>query len=978
MSSELLLNIHENSFGTAKYSIFIFGDAGENVSLQNNNGYSDNVILNADGFASVVVPNTEDMSGTGINNQGITISSDSEISAYLSSRESASTDLSIIFDKESLGTKYLLASNDGTLFDGGQFSAQATEDNTTLTITFPNGDVITKILDDGESFKYSTKTGDPDTTFSGNVDLTGTIIESSSPVAVFSGHGCTNVGIGFCDHIIEQMPAVENLSTEYVVGESFSPSGLGNNLIRVVAGEDATDITIDGVVVATLDAGQFHEFTLSENAEIINSSKPTLVAQYLQGATTAGEGDPAMMFVPGKDAWLSSYRLATPVDADAFETNLLNIIIPTAALPTLQINGVDVDDTLFTPVDGSDLSVGNVPIDPGIVEIDASENFQTSIFGFDSFDSYLTFGAATFAGGVSNVPPVAVDDMGADFTTDEATTLLTPSILANDSDANADDTISIVEINGASANFDMDINLPSGAILNVGEDGELGYVPNGAFDTLEAGETATDSFTYTISDGEEIDTATVTFTINGISEDDTTPPPVDGAINGTEGDDVLKGDNNPNEINGFGGDDVIIGRHAEDTINGGDGDDFIAGQASGDILTGGEGNDVFIYRLEKDSRESTGVDKITDFTQGEDKIDLAALGVSSLSMLDIESDGTDTIIMFGQFKLCLSGDYTLTDDDFIFGMSDAINGTDGNDILKGDNEPNEMNGFGGDDVIIGRLGEDTIDGGDGDDLIAGQASGDILTGGAGMDVFAYSNIKDSRESTGVDKITDFMQGEDKIDLSALGVTSLSDLTVQTDGSETNIIFGDFKLCLNGDFEMTEDDFIFGDAPFLALNGTNGNDTLKGGNDAELISGFEGDDQLYGRNGSDTLLGGEGNDLLAGQNGEDVLVGGLGMDTLIGGAKADIFKYMSTAESQLSTNMVDLISDFEIGTDTVDVSMIGIMMLTTDAVSGADALRLEYDAVENVTLAISDGADFAVKFSGDVSGTLSDSDFAFAA
>ncbi|MEX0340332.1 MAG: Ig-like domain-containing protein, partial [Arenibacterium sp.] len=58
----------------------------------------------------------------------------------------------------------------------------------------------------------------------------------------------------------------------------------------------------------------------------------------------------------------------------------------------------------------------------------------------------------------------------------------------------------------------------SGAIIALAADGTFSYDTNGAFADLETGETATDSFTYEISDGQGgFDTAQVTMTIDGVS-----------------------------------------------------------------------------------------------------------------------------------------------------------------------------------------------------------------------------------------------------------------------------------------------------------------------------------------------------------------------------------------------------------------------------------------------------------------------------
>jgi len=59
----------------------------------------------------------------------------------------------------------------------------------------------------------------------------------------------------------------------------------------------------------------------------------------------------------------------------------------------------------------------------------------------------------------------------------------------------------------------------SGALLTLNTNGTLTYNPNGQFEALKNGEITTDSFTYTLSDGNGgTDTATVTATITGVND----------------------------------------------------------------------------------------------------------------------------------------------------------------------------------------------------------------------------------------------------------------------------------------------------------------------------------------------------------------------------------------------------------------------------------------------------------------------------
>jgi VCBS repeat-containing protein len=111
-----------------------------------------------------------------------------------------------------------------------------------------------------------------------------------------------------------------------------------------------------------------------------------------------------------------------------------------------------------------------------------------------------------------NNPPVAENDAGI---TDENSQLIVPApgVLNNDSDPDVGDNLTVTA---------LDTSGTVGAVNAWDADGSFTYNPNGQFEYLQAGDSATDSFTYTVSDGNGgTDTATVTITINGVND-----PPV--------------------------------------------------------------------------------------------------------------------------------------------------------------------------------------------------------------------------------------------------------------------------------------------------------------------------------------------------------------------------------------------------------------------------------------------------------------------
>ena len=84
------------------------------------------------------------------------------------------------------------------------------------------------------------------------------------------------------------------------------------------------------------------------------------------------------------------------------------------------------------------------------------------------------------------------------------------NVLASCSDADGD-TLTLVRVD----------TIGTKGIVSINPDGTIHYDPNGQFQNLTAGQSATDSFSYTVSDGFSTATAEVTVTVTGVNE-----PPV--------------------------------------------------------------------------------------------------------------------------------------------------------------------------------------------------------------------------------------------------------------------------------------------------------------------------------------------------------------------------------------------------------------------------------------------------------------------
>jgi VCBS repeat-containing protein len=106
-----------------------------------------------------------------------------------------------------------------------------------------------------------------------------------------------------------------------------------------------------------------------------------------------------------------------------------------------------------------------------------------------------------------NLPPLAQDDA---FNTTEHLPVIRsrPGVLVNDFDPDVYDLLRVTAVNTSGT---------VGTVIAWGPRGAFTYDPSEQFDYLQAGNSTTDSFTYTISDAcGGNSTATVTITINGV------------------------------------------------------------------------------------------------------------------------------------------------------------------------------------------------------------------------------------------------------------------------------------------------------------------------------------------------------------------------------------------------------------------------------------------------------------------------------
>ncbi|AFY35187.1 calcium-binding protein [Calothrix sp. PCC 7507] len=272
-------------------------------------------------------------------------------------------------------------------------------------------------------------------------------------------------------------------------------------------------------------------------------------------------------------------------------------------------------------------------------------------------------------GSINNNSPIAIDDF---FSTDEHF-VLSENILTSDADIELD-LMTVTAVNGNAANVGTEITLDSGALLTLNSDGTFDYDPNGQFESLSKGTSATDSFDYTVSDSYgATDIASVTVTINGAEIPD-------GAIVGTRDAETIFGNASNDIIYALGGNDQIFASEGNNTIFGGTGDDLIYGGSQADTIYGEKGNDtIFANEGVNTVFGGAGDDLIytgsgNDFISGGVGNDTIWLGGGRDIVVLAKGDGIDTVNNFqvGQTMIGLSGGLTYDDLTIIQGNGSAL------------------------------------------------------------------------------------------------------------------------------------------------------------------------------------------------------------------------------------------------------------------------------------------------------------------
>ncbi|MDX2103220.1 MAG: calcium-binding protein [Alphaproteobacteria bacterium] len=741
-----------------------------------------------------------------------------------------------------------------------------------------------------------------------NYDSTGRLTVAAAATTAFNQHFTLQGTPASGKFFSVVLPGITSSTNDTVIGSDGSDevilNGLGTDSVNTGLGADTVFATLAQLSAAdTLDGGSGTDTLVLTGGGTVNLGTFSKVTGFEvvriadNGLSSAGLTlSNAFVTSAGGTVTLEMANIsAVPVTFDASALTGSNRVIMTGAAPVLVgITGGAGNDELYGRTQSGDSLNGGAGDDKLYPMLGGTGDFVT-----------MGGGADTVFGTASDLDNLTISDFGSGDVIQITSHAFTGGVMAGTGSSTGMTAFSIrvdtagnklyLETSGDST-ADATINLSSGGFSGSNfsvTSGTISYVagPSLAF-SATGGETVTGTVgndtvtaaTGTLSAGESIngaggsDTLHLTggggFNLNGVLGL--------GSIHRIITDNIATSVILPNTgttrlVLGSGNDSITIGAGTSvNTIWGGAGSDEVT--LGGGIMTtlvsnGGLDTGSMLISVSGDPNA-------TIFADGD-----TITGGSSANIVVVATTAVaPTVISLGGS----SGSVTA----FVHGTATTVVTGSNSDLLYGGPGSQRFDAGPGSDILIGEAGRDLLLGGADNDMLVGGADGDILVAGsgqntvwgdAGQDVFVL-------DTTGVDLITDFVSGVDRINVRAISGAIVDFASLEAEMTATSATNGwSYRLVSTPSIgfdvisatKLTAADFIFGQIGVGAAGAAN--ETINGTSQDDLLLGLDGHDSLFGSAGADTLVAGMGADTLDGGADGDVFVFPAGTNAIIGAA-----------------------------------------------------------------------------------------------
>ncbi len=284
---------------------------------------------------------------------GLHIISSTPITAYYEVGSTLNGEIFVLKGRNAIGNKFMIIGQDYydnspeyTPLAYASFDIVATEDNTIIKVKpthpvvgFEGKDIIVIRLNAGETYSFKKPTQ------SAKDNFTGTVVESSKPIAVTIKDDSV-INSTCRDLLGDQIIPVNVTGKEYIV---LKGSLADNEFAYVMATENNTKVFLSGinVPVKTLNAGQYYRVDVTLLAVYIKTDKPVYVLH-----VTGFGCEVAMAVLPPVTCTGSKQIAFTRSTNEFFE---MNILVKKEGIYFFKLNGSSnlITPNKFIPVPGT-------------------------------------------------------------------------------------------------------------------------------------------------------------------------------------------------------------------------------------------------------------------------------------------------------------------------------------------------------------------------------------------------------------------------------------------------------------------------------------------------------------------------------------------------------------------------------------------------------------------------------------------------
>ncbi len=330
------------------------------------------------------------------------VTSDEDISVYISNYQKCSLDASEILPTTATGSYYIVQTynsmdnNGNYTFTPTEFVIVGEKDSTKIEVTptinttggQEGGKPYVITLNQGEVYQVrSTKEQE-------GLDFSGTVVKSlnGEHFSVISGHAAGRVPMetsGDADLMIETLYPVDSWGSKFVIK---AEKGGYYDFIRCTAEKDSTKIFVDGELKTTINALETYEFEIQEGdpAIYMESSFPVEVYQYMSGnnwRTHRNDGGPSSMYVAPVDQAIKKVTFVA-YDKGTVTKNYLNVVAKTDEVDQVLLDGKGDFATFEAVAYNPDYSVAVLDIEKGSHTLEAPSGVIANVYGLGYSLSY--------------------------------------------------------------------------------------------------------------------------------------------------------------------------------------------------------------------------------------------------------------------------------------------------------------------------------------------------------------------------------------------------------------------------------------------------------------------------------------------------------------------------------------------------------------------------------------------------------------